>query len=280
SVFGYGASVSGTGGSAVGSGAQASNNNASVFGNDAAASGSGSTAIGFRATSNGLYAAALGSNTVASGDYSIAIGGGDPTNVNGAKAEAANSIAIGYESSASASNAIAIGRGVTAPNANTVILGNNANVGIGTNAPTAKLQVNGTLRYVDATPGNDNNKVLTSDANGNASWQPIAGIPQTVAAGLVAPNGTAIKINGATVTRINLGDYQVTFSTARDSRNYIINLATIDCMDSADCPFDDPGIAYYDRQTTGFKINIGDSDNGGTAKEDIDIEFTFSVIDF
>ena len=51
-------------------------------------------------------------------------------------------------------------------------------------------------------------------------------------------------------------------------------------MDIADCDYDDPGISYYDRQTTGFKVNIGDSDNGGAAKEDINLEFSFSVIDF
>ncbi|MCE3229168.1 MAG: hypothetical protein K0S32_3719 [Bacteroidetes bacterium] len=43
------------------------------------------------------------------------------------------------------------------------------NIGIGTNAPTALLHVNGTTRLVDGTQGA--NKVLTSDASGNASWQ-------------------------------------------------------------------------------------------------------------
>ncbi|PHQ28777.1 hypothetical protein [Leeuwenhoekiella nanhaiensis] len=45
------------------------------------------------------------------------------------------------------------------------------NLGINVYNPTATLQVNGTFRYVDASPGNDAGKVLTSDADGNASWQ-------------------------------------------------------------------------------------------------------------
>ncbi|MCB0781919.1 MAG: hypothetical protein KDC03_20730, partial [Flavobacteriales bacterium] len=45
---------------------------------------------------------------------------------------------------------------------------NPGNVGIGTNSPTAKLHVDGDLRIQDGTEGAG--KVLTSDADGNASW--------------------------------------------------------------------------------------------------------------
>lgn len=146
-------------------------------------------------------------------------------------------------------------------------------VGINTTTPdpTTALDVNGNTRVRTLTAG-----AVYSNATGILSNTG----PQIVAAGLVAPTGTAIKSFGATVSRINLGDYQVTFTTPRPSANYVINLTTIDCMDLGDCDYDDPGISYYNRTTTGFSINIGDSDNGGTAKEDIDLEFTFSVIDF
>jgi hypothetical protein len=43
------------------------------------------------------------------------------------------------------------------------------NVGIGTASPAAKLDINGTLKYTDGNQAA--NKILTSDANGNASWQ-------------------------------------------------------------------------------------------------------------
>ena len=42
------------------------------------------------------------------------------------------------------------------------------NVGIGTNTPTAKLDVSGTLRFRDNSEGIG--KVLTSDNMGNALW--------------------------------------------------------------------------------------------------------------
>tara|TARA_R110000751_G_scaffold91728_1_gene179850 strand:+ start:193 stop:1989 length:1797 start_codon:yes stop_codon:yes gene_type:complete len=92
-----------------------------------------------------------------------------------AKATALNSSAFGAGASATGTGATAIGKSTVASQNNSIILGDhsdaNIRVGIGTNTPTAKLQVNGTLRYIDATPGDDIGKVLTSDANGNASWQ-------------------------------------------------------------------------------------------------------------
>jgi len=50
---------------------------------------------------------------------------------------------------------------------------NNGNVGIGTTAPTARLHVNGSFRLVNGTQ--QNGYVLTSDANGIASWQAPSG---------------------------------------------------------------------------------------------------------
>lgn len=47
------------------------------------------------------------------------------------------------------------------------------NVGIGVNDPDAKLEVNGQVKITGGSPGA--NKVLTSDANGLASWQPAGG---------------------------------------------------------------------------------------------------------
>jgi uncharacterized protein (TIGR02145 family) len=50
-------------------------------------------------------------------------------------------------------------------------------VGIGTSAPDAKLQVNGTFKVVDGTQGAG--KILTSNATGLASWQPPPPPPGT-----------------------------------------------------------------------------------------------------
>jgi hypothetical protein len=50
------------------------------------------------------------------------------------------------------------------------IITNAQNVGIGTNTPQAKLDVNGNVKITDGTQGAG--KVLTSNVNGEASWQP------------------------------------------------------------------------------------------------------------
>ena len=61
----------------------------------------------------------------------------------------------------------------------------NDRVGIGTNAPTHRLHVNGAIKIEDGTQGN--NKVLTSDANGLATWKDL---PATTDTSIYANNGT------------------------------------------------------------------------------------------
>lgn len=59
--------------------------------------------------------------------------------------------------------------------ANSVIFNNGTDVGIGTNAPAAKLDINGQIMIRGGLPGAG--KVLVSDANGLASWEaPSAGV--------------------------------------------------------------------------------------------------------
>jgi len=127
--------------------------------------------------------------------------------------------------------------------------------------------------------GSEADNMITVGSNGGAY---LAAMPTIYATGKVNGNGTAAAIYQATVSRLNEGDYQITFSTALPNANYIIQLSTIDC--GGDCPgntsanYDDPGITYYNQTTTGFRVNIGDSDNGTTQKDDIDLEFMFTVI--
>lgn len=291
-AFGARATALGVTAVSVGPESEATADYATALGPGSKASGLGAIVVGKQANGYSEYGIAIGSSSEAHlnsigigrlansyGDYSIALGDDTGAAINavaiGNKANAYGdqSIAIGNGSKAE-DNSVALGNGVNAYQPNTIIIGNTQKVGIGTNEPQEKLQINGKLRYVDGTQGN--NKVLTSDANGTATWKSVSGIPQIIAAGLIQADGTALKITGATVSHLSTGNYQITFPAPRASSQYIINLSTTDSGTGND----DPGITYYDRQTTGFKVNIGDSDNGAASKIDIDLEFSFSVIDF
>ena len=61
----------------------------------------------------------------------------------------------------------------------------NGNVGIGTTNPTTKLDIAGSVKITDGTQGN--NKVLTSDANGVATWKDL---PATTDTSIYTNNGT------------------------------------------------------------------------------------------
>jgi hypothetical protein len=74
-------------------------------------------------------------------------------------------------------------------NNNRIVILNNGNVGLNTGAPTATLHVNGNVRIADGTEGA--NKVFTSDASGNGSWQNATGFSW----GLLGNAGTAANVN-------------------------------------------------------------------------------------
>ncbi len=120
-------------------------------------------AVGVQSNASGYKSVAVGAASSSSNNDAIAIG----TN---ASASGENAVAVGENSSASAQNATAIGYNAVANNANTVILGenNSVKVGIGTSNPSEKLEVNGSIKITDGTQGAG--KVLTSDANGKATW--------------------------------------------------------------------------------------------------------------
>ena len=200
-ALGQSASASGSGSFAMGSYAQstqnvafaivnrarATSNEAFAIGTNASSSSDQGMAIGVGATTkNEQNALAIGVNSEASGDNSMAIG--HSSNVSGqygaaigynSKATQQNATALGSNATANAQNATAIGYQSTASTAYAIVLGNNtaasswngSKIGIGTSNPTAKLHVNGSLRIVDGNQGA--NKVLTSDANGNASWKEV-----------------------------------------------------------------------------------------------------------
>ena len=199
----------------------------------------GNIAIGLTSSATGFISAAYGNNAIASNNNATAVG-------IASRASGQNSSAFGNTANASGQNATAIGFGANAPNATTIILGNtdtNANnftsskVGIGTDDPEAKLQVNGSFRYVDTNQAAG--RILTSDGNGNATWQPspIAApvaiyaqvFKNTSTDGITAFNpvtfGTTSVNNGVNnITNTNIqtaaetGIYRVTYTINVESR--------------------------------------------------------------
>ena len=74
------------------------------------------------------------------------------------------------------------------------------NVGIGTNSPTSTLDITGNIKVTDGTEGAG--KVLTSDANGLATWEYPGPAGMVIAfAGNTAPNGF-LYCDGSAVSRV------------------------------------------------------------------------------
>lgn len=164
---------------AIGVNSVSSKNETIAVGKDSKADGYQSIAIGVNSETNNNDAIAIGNTAKASSYQSIAIGVNSETSNNqaiaiGNTAKASNqqAIAIGKDTNVSGQNATGIGYQATTAQANAIVLGSSANnnnkVGIGTNTPDERLHIVGSIKIVDTTEGAG--KVLTSDANGKATW--------------------------------------------------------------------------------------------------------------
>ncbi len=116
------AEATGTGATALGSGAKATLNNATAVGNTAVAGSEYAVALGTSSAASEYASMALGSNTEASGEYAVAIGGAGNAN-RGATSTAKYGVAIGVTSQAKAANAVALGAGSLADRENTISVG-------------------------------------------------------------------------------------------------------------------------------------------------------------
>jgi len=82
------------------------------------------------------------------------------------------------------------GAGFWLANGNNIYNTNTGNVGIGTTAPGAKLEVAGQVKITGGSPGAG--RVLTSDASGLATWQTITGtLPSGTSGQTLRHNGTS-----------------------------------------------------------------------------------------
>lgn len=95
-----------------------------------------------------------------------------------------------------------------------------AQVGINTTNPTETLHVEGTFRLVDGTQ--DNNYILTSDANGVARWDRVSLqiIEGTIGGGVNIPYTTAVYLQTGSSIILPPGRYLVTVNVLMSSGAY------------------------------------------------------------
>jgi len=221
---GYETLASGERSVAMGVYATATGTTAFSFGERTKASALTAFATGYHTTASGWGAFSAGQGSTASGDSSIAMG-------NSTQASGEQSTAMGNATIATGDASMATGYSTTAPSFGEAVLGvynttytavstntwesndrlfvvgngtshfnrsdamvtlKNGNTGLGVSSPTATLHVSGTLRFMDGSEGL--NKVLTSDANGNASWGTVSGGTSTPTVLADADGDTSINV--------------------------------------------------------------------------------------
>lgn len=187
--------------------------------------GSNNTASGFKS----LYENISGNNNTASGYFSLLNNLGTGNTSVGANAGLANTtgtnntyLGLNSGGNATITNACAIGANATVTASNSLILGSNANVGIGTSAPSTLLQlgssaaaIRGKLGFAGNTSGlitiqplaasgtysitlppddGTAGQFLQTDGNGITTWQTVASAT-TTAWGLLGNSGTVDGTN-------------------------------------------------------------------------------------
>lgn len=209
---------------AMGNSTTASNNIATAMGNSTTASGGTSIAMGNFTTASGSTSTAMGNNTTASGSTSTAMGSnskaaGDFTTAMGINtiANSYGEVVLGsYNDTLNAFNkttykgdtnrVFTVGAGTSAAPKTAFVIQQNGKVGINTHIADTTLHVVGGIKYVDGNQATG--KVLTSDANGLATWQTAAG----------GGSGTAFfKVSTADTNHI------IYSSAANYGKNFIVN---------------------------------------------------------
>ncbi|MCB9197951.1 MAG: hypothetical protein H6600_05780 [Flavobacteriales bacterium] len=99
-------------------------------------------------------------------------------------------------------------------------------VGINNTAPSAYLDVNGSFRYVDGTQAAG--YVLTSDANGNASWQPVSGSGDNWGTDVVNTSGGILTGDGTIGNPLTLNSVD---DADADATNELITGGTLNGTD-------------------------------------------------
>ncbi|NVK27397.1 MAG: tail fiber domain-containing protein [Flavobacteriia bacterium] len=227
-AFGHLTQATGYNAVAMGENSQALNTHTTALGYTTVASGNASTALGAFTTASAQSATATGLGTIASGKYSTAMG-------NSTTASANNSISMGIGTQAHSyaemvtgsyntnynqqdSTAFAaqdrllvVGNG-TADEARSdaLVILKSGNTGLGTSTPDTTLHIVGQIKYEDGSQADG--YVLTSDANGNASWEVASSAVFDTLGGVVVPG----NVTDAAIDDFVFGSSQLDYNNNTD----------------------------------------------------------------
>jgi hypothetical protein len=203
-AIGDGNTASGSASFASGQNTTASGNQSTAVGNAGKATGNGSFAGGYWNVNNGSSTAAgqssfaFGEGANAKSDHSLAFGKNSVVNTT-------SGVVLGsYNELTNATNALfQLGNGTSSGTSNAITVLTDGKTGIGTSAPTQKLDVNGASRlrgqiYDNNNAAGANGQVLSTNSSGQVVWQ------NNIA---ITPIVIGVKNNTAPSNAINSANY-------------------------------------------------------------------------
>lgn len=132
-----------------------------------------------------------------------------------------------------------------------------------------------TIRISDEDNGGSTNNYTDNAFSFNIIAIPSGGSTistSAIAHGYVNASTTAFTGNNATVIKIAIGHFRVTFDSPQSNNHYVVN-ASVDRASGNDDTF----IGISNRTTTYFDIFITDEDNGDSVDQFIDRNFSFVI---
>ena len=203
-AIGDGNTASGSASFASGQNTTASGNQSTAVGNAGKATGNGSFAGGYWNVNNGSSTAAgqssfaFGEGANAKSDHSLAFGKNSVVNTT-------SGVVLGsYNELTNATNALfQLGNGTSSGTSNAITVLTDGKTGIGTSAPTQKLDVNGASRlrgqiYDNNNAAGANGQVLSTNSSGQVVWQ------NNIA---ITPMAIGVMNNAAPSNAVNSADY-------------------------------------------------------------------------